>query len=732
MYTSSTHLKAKGPYSTPNYVLRLCFMAIIFFPVVTVAQEYGASKAGLWKRYKDPNIPKHERFYASIFLSNRYLFESRDSILVVESYAKDRVLELQDSAWLGLAELHRGTYHRALGRTDSALQYFRRGLRKIPDQPFRKTKLHFFLSNAGIYSVLRDTDSIQYYVNRAYQLVDSTEEVVYYGTILRYQGNIAYANGKFVAAADYWRKLLEYAEEKGNKALQVEAANNLKRVYATFGLEEEKQAMAKKAMSVLKTMKGDFSKYQTLRSTIILSKSCSEATQNYQASENLADSIKVPFASRLSALETLITRLDELNCHSEAYTYAELYLSNIKNLKDSWTDKNKNRAFAVMMVSLNGQDKYREAKEMALKVLRISRKTGIKRRQKSAVENLSRAYEGLGQLDSAFFYLKQYFVLEEDEENSELEKKIFTNFLEYRTNQEKKMIRLQKDQETQLARSRLNRQRLITLFVTLFSIALLLLAIFIYQNLQLKKKAQEKLKAINKQLVTEQEKLKISQSRLIRLNRSLKHDIVSNLDILISFGQINVKPNPNIANLKQFYRQTIQTVHNLKSYSQSLVHDFESTKNHQSYSNTKLILQEVLDSYQYELKDKFEVKVGSLPNLPINSVDFSQILHNLISNAIKFSRNTEKPKLTIDHIDKQDEFIIYISDNGKGIKTENLDRIFDDYSSFNSNGNGLGLSIVRSILQEAGGKITVRSSYGNGATFYLHFPKTATESTVKG
>ena len=72
----------------------------------------------------------------------------------------------------------------------------------------------------------------------------------------------------------------------------------------------------------------------------------------------------------------------------------------------------------------------------------------------------------------------------------------------------------------------------------------------------------------------------------------------------------------------------------------------------------------------------------------------------------------------------QDTVTVYIADTGKGIKSENLAKIFSPFFTTRQQGTGLGLSITQKIVEQHGGGITVESSAGHGTTFAIHMPAT--------
>jgi signal transduction histidine kinase len=99
-----------------------------------------------------------------------------------------------------------------------------------------------------------------------------------------------------------------------------------------------------------------------------------------------------------------------------------------------------------------------------------------------------------------------------------------------------------------------------------------------------------------------------------------------------------------------------------------------------------------------------------------------RVFTNLLNNAIQAVGNNEKGLISIDFESKNDQYIIQVSDNGGGISGELSDRIFQPNFTTKSGGMGMGLAIVKSIIQALGGEISYTSTLGTGTTFILAFP----------
>lgn len=99
---------------------------------------------------------------------------------------------------------------------------------------------------------------------------------------------------------------------------------------------------------------------------------------------------------------------------------------------------------------------------------------------------------------------------------------------------------------------------------------------------------------------------------------------------------------------------------------------------------------------------------------------------NLLSNALKYTRATAAPKITIGRRLLRDEMEIYVRDNGAGFDQRYVAKLFGVFQRLHSSeefeGTGIGLATVRRIVTRHGGRVRAEGAVGNGATFYLSIP----------
>jgi two-component system phosphate regulon sensor histidine kinase PhoR len=145
------------------------------------------------------------------------------------------------------------------------------------------------------------------------------------------------------------------------------------------------------------------------------------------------------------------------------------------------------------------------------------------------------------------------------------------------------------------------------------------------------------------------------------------------------------------------------------------------------------LIMDVLDSMQLKMqKNNVQVDLhldAEYPVIEADELHFSNVIYNLIDNAIKYSR--ENPELTITTLNKGNQLIIRVADKGIGMSRDQQAKIFEQFyrvptgNLHDVKGFGLGLSYVNTIVKRLEGMISVKSEKDKGSEFELKFNVTA-------
>jgi light-regulated signal transduction histidine kinase (bacteriophytochrome) len=142
-------------------------------------------------------------------------------------------------------------------------------------------------------------------------------------------------------------------------------------------------------------------------------------------------------------------------------------------------------------------------------------------------------------------------------------------------------------------------------------------------------------------------------------------------------------------------------------------------------------IQEVLHQSLQNLKSLIvekgaEITHDQMPTIRGDSTQLLQVFQNLISNAVKFGPD-KSTKVRVAAQSGPNEWIFSVQDNGIGIEANYFDRIFVIFQQLNKKGSfegtGMGLAIVKKIVERHRGRVWVESEAGVGSTFYFTIPK---------
>jgi signal transduction histidine kinase len=144
------------------------------------------------------------------------------------------------------------------------------------------------------------------------------------------------------------------------------------------------------------------------------------------------------------------------------------------------------------------------------------------------------------------------------------------------------------------------------------------------------------------------------------------------------------------------------------------------------------VIQEALEAFRYPLAQhgfKLDVEIApDLPDVPMDGAAVGQALANLIDNALKYSGEGRRLRVAASREPAGEGVRIEIADDGIGIPPAEVERIFEKFyrvgrsETQGHRGSGLGLALVKHVVEAHGGRVRVESRLGEGSRFTLHLP----------
>jgi len=231
--------------------------------------------------------------------------------------------------------------------------------------------------------------------------------------------------------------------------------------------------------------------------------------------------------------------------------------------------------------------------------------------------------------------------------------------------------------------------------------------------------------------------LEISNKELESFSYSVSHDLRAPLRALNGYSQMieedysNVLDNEGkrlLGNIRNNAKKMGMLIDDLLAFSRLGRKEVQKAT-----IDSNSMIESIIDEINHSASHHATITMDTLPPMYADHVLIQQAWINLITNAIKYSSKKESPLIHIGAMDRQDETVFYIKDNGCGFDMKYADKLFGVFQRLHApsefEGTGVGLAIVHRIISKHGGNIRVEAKPDEGAAFYFSLPKKQ-EATV--
>lgn len=229
---------------------------------------------------------------------------------------------------------------------------------------------------------------------------------------------------------------------------------------------------------------------------------------------------------------------------------------------------------------------------------------------------------------------------------------------------------------------------------------------------------------------------------------SMSHEIRTPLNAIVGLSE-------NMASYKeQMPKEVMEDIDDILASSQTLLEIVGNVLDINKIESDKMEIITTPYNFREELYKVIKVTKTKLGNKPIkfnldiaqdvpdeligDKVHIKEILNNLLTNAFKYTEKGEV-NLTVKCINQNNlcSLIITVADTGRGIKAENINKLFDKFERLDveinstTEGTGLGLAITKALVEMMNGKINVQSQFGKGSIFMVQIPQKISKASTQ-
>jgi PAS domain S-box-containing protein len=224
--------------------------------------------------------------------------------------------------------------------------------------------------------------------------------------------------------------------------------------------------------------------------------------------------------------------------------------------------------------------------------------------------------------------------------------------------------------------------------------------------------------------------LQFLNKELEAFSYSVSHDLRAPLRILNGYSEMLEEDYQDA--LDENGRTLIQTIRRNALRMNSLIDNLLefSRMGRRELIKKKISMNEIMREARADVDHSAHNAKITIADMPVVKADQAllyQVVHNLMSNSVKYSSKKEHPVIEIGCEEKDSDYVFWFKDNGAGFDQNYAQKLFGVFQRLHTQeefqGIGVGLAIVQRIILRHGGKVWAEGIYGEGATFYFSLPK---------
>ena len=556
---------------------------------------------------------------------------------------------------------------------------------------------------------------------------EERDSTAYYSSL----SNSNIQTNNYKEALLHTQKAIDYAEKNKNIKDQAQQTFNLGKIYFDLKKYDDAIETLLKSAALFSNFEPSLERsatYYHIGLCYMQKQNYDRASIYFERAKSINDKLRVPDTAELFNLQKGLIY--------KSKNKIDLALSSFKFIIAKPDNAALTNTKAEATYQIGKIEASRNRNNLALnylnKALELNSKSENLEQKSNILLALSDVYEKTLDKNNAYFYLKQHLNLKENITILNNERLGIDDYQKFKETEKLKEI-AQANYENKEQEKANKFSKLISIFAIALISILSLLSLSLYKNNIIRNQSNLLLQEKNKELEIAKDKAEKASKARSEFLSTVSHELRTPLNAINGITHLLLEENPKKNQLDYLSSLKFSGDYLTKFINEILeINKIDSHKSEIEY--TSFNLKKLLEDIKHSLKElavvnnndfKLEVDAAIPDYLIGDPTKLSQIIMNLINNALKFTKNGNVTVITnLERLeDKKATLYFEITDTGIGIPEDKLSSVFDSFSqgSIEVNrkygGTGLGLTIVKKLIKILGGHIKLKSVVGEGSTF---------------
>ncbi|MDP3679796.1 MAG: ATP-binding protein [Flavobacterium sp.] len=556
---------------------------------------------------------------------------------------------------------------------------------------------------------------------------EERDSTAYYSSL----SNSNIQTNNYKEALLHTQKAIDYAEKNKNIKDQAQQTCNLGKIYFDLKKYDDAIETLLKSAALFSNFEPSLERsatYYHIGLCYMQKQNYDRASIYFERAKSINDKLRVPDTAELFNLQKGLIY--------KSKNKIDLALSSFKVIIAKPDNAALTNTKAEATYQIGKIEASRNRNNLALnylnKALELNSKSENLEQKSNILLALSDVYEKTLDKNNAYFYLKQHLNLKENITILNNERLGIDDYQKFKETEKLKEI-AQANYENKEQEKANKFSKLISIFAIALISILSLLSLSLYKNNIIRNQSNLLLQEKNKELEIAKDKAEKASKARSEFLSTVSHELRTPLNAINGITHLLLEENPKKNQLDYLSSLKFSGDYLTKFINEILeINKIDSHKSEIEY--TSFNLKKLLEDIKHSLKElavvnnnDFKLEVdATIPDYLIGDpTKLSQIIMNLINNALKFTKNGNVTVITnLERLeDKKATLYFEITDTGIGIPEDKLSSVFDSFSqgSIEVNrkygGTGLGLTIVKKLIKILGGHIKLKSVVGEGSTF---------------